>query len=91
VGDKFVTAFARALAYEWCDVYEVLSRRTTNIVRFECGTFEYLYDDFASLETTGRVAYDPLIEARLVAVSAAVGNSGWESKMAETANKRGIP
>jgi hypothetical protein len=24
-------------------------------------------------------------------VSAAVGNSGWEGKMAETANKRGIP
>lgn len=37
---------------EWRDVYEALSRRTTNIVRFERGTFEYLYDDYASLEAT---------------------------------------
>jgi hypothetical protein len=34
-----------------------------------CGTFEYLYDDYASLEATGRVPYDPVMEARLVAVS----------------------
>jgi len=46
-----------------------MSNRTTNIVRFQCGTFEYLYDDYASLEVTGRVPHDPVIEARLVAVS----------------------
>ena len=72
-------------------MYEALSRRTTDIVRFECGTFESLYDDCAFLETTGRVAYDPVIEACLVAVRAPVGNSGLEGKMAETASKRGIP
>jgi len=32
-----------------------MSNRTTNIVRFQSGTFEYLYDDYASLEVTGRV------------------------------------
>ena len=31
----------------------------------QCGTFEYLYDDYASLEATGRVHYDPVREARL--------------------------
>jgi hypothetical protein len=33
------------------------------------GTVEYLDDDYASLEATGRVHYDPVMEARLVAVS----------------------
>lgn len=43
--------------------------RTVNIVRFRYGTFEYLYDDYAILEATRAVPYDPSIEARLVAVS----------------------
>jgi hypothetical protein len=68
-GAEFVAAFARDLAYEWCEIYEAMSERTTNIVRFQCGTFEYLYDDYASLEAMGRVPYDPVTEARLVAVS----------------------
>ena len=45
----------------------------------------------ASLEATGRIPYDPVIEARSVAVRAAVGNLGWESKIVETVSKRGIP
>jgi hypothetical protein len=49
-GAEFIAAFARDLAYERCEVYEAMSYRTTNIVRFQCGTFEYLYDDYASLE-----------------------------------------
>jgi hypothetical protein len=54
---------ARDLAYEWCAIYVAMSNRTTHIVRFQCGTFEYLYDDYASLEVMGRVPYDPVIEA----------------------------
>ena len=68
-GADFVGAFARELVQEWRDIYEAMSQRVTNIVRFQCGTFEYIYDDYASLETTGRVPYDPVTEARLVAVS----------------------
>jgi len=37
-GAEFVGAFARDLAYEWCEVFEAMSYRTTNIVRFQCGT-----------------------------------------------------
>jgi hypothetical protein len=29
-GAEFVAAFARELAYEWCEIYEVMSERTTN-------------------------------------------------------------
>jgi hypothetical protein len=76
-GAEFVAGFARELAYEWCEIYEAMSERTTNIVRFQCGTFEYLYDDYASLEATGRVPYDPVTEARLVAVS---GRSMFQEK-----------
>jgi hypothetical protein len=36
---KFVAALARELTYAWCDIYEVMSQRTTNIVRFRCETF----------------------------------------------------
>jgi hypothetical protein len=68
-GAEFVAAFARELVYEWGEIYEAMSNRTTNIVRFQCGTFEYLYDVYASLEATGRVPYNPVMEARLVAVS----------------------
>jgi hypothetical protein len=39
-----------------------MSNRTTSIVRFPCGTFEYLYDDYASLKATGRVAYDAVMK-----------------------------
>ncbi len=65
----FRWAFARELVQECRDIYEAMAQRVTNIVRFQCGTFEYIYDDYGSLETTGRVPYDPVTEARLVAVS----------------------
>jgi hypothetical protein len=61
----FIGAFARGLVHEWCEVYEAMSQRTTKIVRFQYGTFEYIYDDYASLEATGRVPYDPVVSAVL--------------------------
>ena len=76
-GPDFVAAFARELLYEWREIYEAMAGRMTNIVRFQCGTFEYLYDDYASLEETGKVSYDPVKEARLVAVS---GRSVFQEK-----------
>jgi hypothetical protein len=57
------------LPYAWRDFYLVMMPRATNIVRFRYGTFDYLYDDYATLEATGAVPHDPRIEARLVAVS----------------------
>jgi hypothetical protein len=55
------------LPYAWRDAYLSMMPRATNIVRFRYGTFEYLYDDYATLEATGAVPYGPSIEARLVA------------------------
>ena len=85
-GAEFVATFARDLAYEWCEIYEAMSNRTTKIVRFQCGTFEYLYDDYASLEAAGRVPYDPVMEARLVAGS---GYSLFQEKARDDFRLRG--
>jgi hypothetical protein len=57
------------LPFVWRDYYLEMMSRETNIVRFQYGTFEYIYDDYASLEATGAVPHDPKIEARLVGVS----------------------
>jgi hypothetical protein len=63
-----VTAFLiDELPYVWRDAYTEMTSRVTNIVRWRYGAFEYLFDDYASLETTGVVPYDPNVEARLVA------------------------
>ncbi len=57
------------LPFVWRDSYLEMMPRDTKIFRFQYGTFEYIYDDYASLEATGAVPYDPIIEARLVGVS----------------------
>jgi len=55
------------LPYVWRDAYIDMTPRQTNVVRWQYGTFEYLFDDHASLETTEAVPQDPNVEARLIA------------------------
>ena len=55
------------LPYLWRDAYLEMTMRPTDIVRWQRGPFEYIYDDYASLEASGAVPYDPQAEARLVA------------------------
>jgi hypothetical protein len=54
-------SFTEMATVKKVEVVVVLSRRTTNIVRVSSVE--------ASHEATGRVPYDPVIEARLVALS----------------------
>src|SRR5216683_2483025 len=56
------------LPYAWLDAYLASMPRPTNIVQFHFDTFVYVYDDYASLETTGAVPYRADTKARLVAV-----------------------
>lgn len=56
------------LSYAWLDAYLRSMPRPTNIVQFHSDTFVYIYDDYASLETTGEAPYRKDMEARLVAV-----------------------
>ncbi len=56
----------RELPYLWLDAYSAMTRRRTNVVIFTQGSFDYVYDDYASLEASGAVDPDENIEARLV-------------------------
>lgn len=53
--------------YVWRESYLEKTPRPTNIIRWQYGTFEYIYDDYASLERTAVVPYHATAEARLVA------------------------
>ena len=67
-GEAMIAFLSEELPYVWRDAYVEMTPRPTNIVRFRYGTFDYIYDDYASLEASGAVAFDPKAEARLVAV-----------------------
>ena len=68
-GLDVIAVLAEELPHAWRDAYLEMIPRATNILRFQYGTFEYIYDDYATLEATGAVACEATIEARLVAVS----------------------
>src|SRR4051812_37993848 len=62
-----VTQYLRLeLAHLWENAYRTMTPRETNIVVFTHGTFDYIYDDYATLEATGVVECDDVTEARLV-------------------------
>lgn len=56
------------LPYLWRDAYLSMTPRLTRIDRIRLGTFEYFYDDLATLEALGEVPYSPTAEARLMGV-----------------------
>jgi hypothetical protein len=80
-GRELHAFLAEELGYAWRDAYLEMVPRATNVVRFQFGTFEYIYDDYSTLEETGVVARNPTIEARLVAVS---GRSVMQTGIATT-------
>lgn len=66
--EETVAFLLEELPYLWRDAYMEMTSHRTNIVRLRHGAFEYIYDDYASLEASGAVPYDLKAEARLVAV-----------------------
>lgn len=52
----------------WQRAYRSFSQRPTELVSITRGDFEFLFDDYTSLEARGVVAYDPREEGRVVAV-----------------------
>lgn len=66
--EAVIAFLSEELPYLWRDAYLQMTPRPTNIVRFRYNAFDYLYDDYASLEASGDAPYDPNSEARLVAV-----------------------
>jgi hypothetical protein len=70
----------------WFDAYVQMVPRQTNVLVFTHGTFDYLYDDQATLEATGAVQADPLRESRLVA---AIGVSRTNARKRDDSRLRG--
>lgn len=66
--ENLISFLSEELRYLWRDAYLQMMPRATEIVRMQRGPFEYIFDDYATLETTGAVPYSPDAEARLVAV-----------------------
>ena len=66
-GEEAIVFLSRELPNLWRDSYERTSNRRTSTVRIQKGPFEYIYDNYSYLESTGAVPYDPIIEDRLVA------------------------
>src|SRR5437868_5585282 len=65
--EEAIAFLVRELPHAWRDSYERQVNRRTSIVRIQSGSFEYFYDNYSYLESTGALPYDPLIEDRLVA------------------------
>jgi hypothetical protein len=64
-----ISAFLRTrLPSHWRDLYVSAVTRPTNIVRFDCGNFEYFCDLYSELEVTGEIPSDQTIQNRVVAV-----------------------
>jgi hypothetical protein len=76
----------RELEDLWYDAYVRMTKRATNVLVFTHGTFDYIYDDYATLEGTGAVERDDVSEARLVA---AVGFSRPNAVKRDDARLRG--
>lgn len=66
-GLPMVEYLRQELPYVWRDSYFDMTPRSTNIVLFTHGTFDYIYDDYATLEATEVVKPDQITESRLVA------------------------
>ena len=62
---KFLTD---ELPFVWRDAYIEMTLHQVNILRWQHGSFEYVFDDYASLESRGIVPYASDIEARLIGV-----------------------
>ena len=72
VGEPLIPWLWEELVHAFRDAYLEMTPRPTDIVRIQQGAFEYVYDDYASLEAQGLVPRHPTMEARLVV---AIGRS----------------
>jgi hypothetical protein len=63
IGVSKLTAFLlMELPYIWREAYVDMTSRQTNIMRWQYESFEYLFDDYASLERTGAVAVSEILK-----------------------------
>jgi len=66
IGEDLMGWLKEELIYAAFDAYAAMTPRTTEVARIAQGPFEYIYDDYSSLEAQGLVPPHPTMEARLV-------------------------
>jgi hypothetical protein len=66
--DRVIDLLGEELPHLWRDAYVGMTSHPVNIVRWRYRTFEYIFDDYASLEASDAVPHSAKAEARLVAV-----------------------
>jgi hypothetical protein len=81
-----IAALKEELPYLWRENYEHRTRRPTNLVRVELGTFVYIYDFYSGLEATAAAPTGLGIEDRLVG---AFGTSTAPTEIRDPARIRG--
>ncbi|MBI4649265.1 MAG: hypothetical protein HY738_22380 [Bacteroidia bacterium] len=84
--DQVVKHLIDTLPFLWADIYQSQSERMTDICRIQYGSFEYIFDDYATLEKKGIVPVNPKIESRLIA---AFGKSPPPKKQRDDYRLRG--
>jgi hypothetical protein len=66
--DGLVRHLKHELPARWRDAYIGTCNHLTNIVRFECGTFEYVCDLYTELECVGEIPFDQTVDDRVIGV-----------------------
>ncbi len=84
--EETVSFLLEELPYLWCEAYKNMTFRETDICCFKHVSFEYIFDDYATLEAKGVVSRDEKSEARLVAV---LGRSKPEKRKRDDYRLRG--
>jgi hypothetical protein len=85
--DSAIAHLSDTLPYLWVSAYhDSASPRQTDICRIRVDTFEYIYDDYATLEAKGIAPDDTEDEARIVAV---LGQSASQKKARDDSRLRG--
>ena len=85
-GEELVQSLRAELFYAFQDAYLEMTPRMTDIAVIQQGPFEYLYDDYATLEAQGLVPYHPTMEARLLV---AMGRSAPRKPKRDDSRLRG--
>ena len=86
-GEDLIGWLTDELVYAAYDAYRAMTPRPTAAARITHGTFEYVYDDYASLEAQGLVSSCPTMEARLVL---AIGRSAPRQPKRDDSRLRGV-
>ena len=84
--EEIAAALLHELPLVWSRAYQEMTPRPTDICVFSVGTFEYIFDDYATLVATGQAPNEPDSEARLVA---ALGRSRPAKRSRDDARLRG--